>query len=206
MSRPDSKPADAGAVPKSDHIADAARRLFGRYGFRRTSMDDIAREAGVAKATLYLHFAGKEDVFRFMLARTRSQTEQKCLAAEQLAAPFRDRLTALLDAKFGCGYEWFGNAEHWAELYATIAAVELEENQAFEQAYIGRLKKLLTAAAHAGEISFSGIELGPDTVAQTLFQAAMGAKMGGAATLDEYRARLRNLATLVTAALDKHPR
>jgi AcrR family transcriptional regulator len=35
-------------------ILDAALRVFGQYGYRRTSMDDIAREAGIGKGTIYL--------------------------------------------------------------------------------------------------------------------------------------------------------
>lgn len=61
-----SSPADH-AMFRNDQIVDAALRLFARYGRKRSSMDDIAREAGLAKATLYLHFKGKDDVFRAML-------------------------------------------------------------------------------------------------------------------------------------------
>jgi AcrR family transcriptional regulator len=43
-------------------ILDAALRVFGQYGYRRTSMDDIAREAGIGKGTIYLSFASKEEV------------------------------------------------------------------------------------------------------------------------------------------------
>ena len=49
---------------KSDAIVAAAVPVFSRYGFARTSMADIAAEAGVSRATLYLHFKDKEEVFR----------------------------------------------------------------------------------------------------------------------------------------------
>ena len=42
---------------RNDQIADAALRLFTRYGYKRSSMDDIAREAGFAGDAL-LHFKG----------------------------------------------------------------------------------------------------------------------------------------------------
>jgi len=44
-------------------ILEAALTLFARHGFKRSSMADIAREAGVARATLYLRFADKSAVF-----------------------------------------------------------------------------------------------------------------------------------------------
>lgn len=40
----------------------AGRELFARYGVRRTSIDDIARAAGIGKGTVYLFFPSKEDL------------------------------------------------------------------------------------------------------------------------------------------------
>lgn len=60
------KPAVTGQKPraraKHDQILDSARVLFLEHGFDATSMDAIAREAGVSKATLYVHFDDKDDL------------------------------------------------------------------------------------------------------------------------------------------------
>lgn len=45
-----------------DAILDATDRLMARYGFRKMSMDDVAKEAGVSKRSIYVHFENKEDV------------------------------------------------------------------------------------------------------------------------------------------------
>jgi AcrR family transcriptional regulator len=44
-------------------ILDAAVELFTEQGFSNTSMDQIARQAGVSKQTVYSHFGNKEDLF-----------------------------------------------------------------------------------------------------------------------------------------------
>ena len=44
-------------------ILDAAFRRFARYGYRRTSLGDIADEAGLSRPALYHYFRNKEDVF-----------------------------------------------------------------------------------------------------------------------------------------------
>lgn len=44
-------------------IVDASLKLFSELGYHRTSMDDIAKEANVAKGTLYYHFTGKGELF-----------------------------------------------------------------------------------------------------------------------------------------------
>lgn len=47
---------------REEKIIDAAVRVFSRYGVKRTSMNDIASEAGIARQTLYNAFANKDDV------------------------------------------------------------------------------------------------------------------------------------------------
>ncbi len=47
-----------------DTIVNVANKLFGRFGFHKTSMDEIAKIARKAKGSLYYHFASKEDLFR----------------------------------------------------------------------------------------------------------------------------------------------
>jgi AcrR family transcriptional regulator len=45
-----------------DAILDATERLLARFGYKKTTMDDVAREAGIGKGTIYLHFPSKEEV------------------------------------------------------------------------------------------------------------------------------------------------
>jgi AcrR family transcriptional regulator len=52
-----------------DTILESANRCFTRYGYRRTSMDTIAKDARVAKGTVYLYCADKADLFTRTLER-----------------------------------------------------------------------------------------------------------------------------------------
>ena len=45
-----------------DVILDAAEHLLARYGYRKMTMEDLAREAGIGKGTTYLHFPSKREV------------------------------------------------------------------------------------------------------------------------------------------------
>jgi AcrR family transcriptional regulator len=45
-----------------DGILDATERLLARYGYRKMTVEDIAREVGVGKGTIYLHFSSKEEI------------------------------------------------------------------------------------------------------------------------------------------------
>ena len=81
MARPAKKPApaeDALIAPwlsgptKRAKIAGAAAELFMEHGFGATSMDEIARHAGVSKATVYAHFNSKAELFAALI-RSASQ-------------------------------------------------------------------------------------------------------------------------------------
>lgn len=54
---------------RPDEILDAATTVFGEQGFARTRLEDVARQAGVSKGTLYLYFDSKEAIFRAMVRR-----------------------------------------------------------------------------------------------------------------------------------------
>src|ERR687894_3210836 len=54
--------------PKPRAILDAAAELFLAHGFAAVSMEAVARQAEVSKATLYAHFSGKDALFGAMVA------------------------------------------------------------------------------------------------------------------------------------------
>jgi AcrR family transcriptional regulator len=71
-------------VERAGRILDAAARLLLRYGHNRTTINDIAREAGVAKGSVYAHWRSRELLFLALLRR-----EQAAVRIE-----VRDRLRA----------------------------------------------------------------------------------------------------------------
>jgi len=48
---------------KKQMILDLATRIFSRYGYAKTSLDEIAAEANIAKGTIYYYFPSKEELF-----------------------------------------------------------------------------------------------------------------------------------------------
>jgi AcrR family transcriptional regulator len=57
------------ADPRAERILDAAAALLVRWGYRRVTIEDVAREASVGKGTVYLHFRTKEALFVTVLLR-----------------------------------------------------------------------------------------------------------------------------------------
>ncbi len=56
---------------RAQRILDVAAALILRWGYNKTTIDDIARQAGVAKGTIYLHWKTREALFRALMHRER---------------------------------------------------------------------------------------------------------------------------------------
>jgi AcrR family transcriptional regulator len=54
---------------RADRILDTARDLLLSWGYRRVTIDELARRAGVGKGTIYLHWRSREEVFQAVSAR-----------------------------------------------------------------------------------------------------------------------------------------
>jgi TetR/AcrR family transcriptional regulator, regulator of autoinduction and epiphytic fitness len=97
--------ASRASIPESarqQRVLAVALEVFGRYGFRRASMDEIARSADMSRQGLYLHFANKEALFR---AAVRKELDaalgdvDRCLTEEGVG--LEQRVVAALDAWLG---------------------------------------------------------------------------------------------------------
>jgi len=48
---------------KLDRLMEKSEELFWKYGYNGVSVDQIAKEAGISKMTIYKHFSSKEELF-----------------------------------------------------------------------------------------------------------------------------------------------
>ena len=84
----------AGQDPvKREQILDGAKRVFMRQGFDAASMNDITREAGVSKGTIYVYFDNKEELFGALIDRERTKLFKSMAAALNDHASVRQALT-----------------------------------------------------------------------------------------------------------------
>ena len=78
-------------------ILDAAEQRLWHYGFKKTTIDEIASDAGVGKGTVYLYFDGKEEIGLAIVSeyKRRSLEQIEFIAANQDKSPV-EKLTAML--------------------------------------------------------------------------------------------------------------
>jgi AcrR family transcriptional regulator len=85
---------------KVESILDTAKKMFGRYGLQKTTLDEIARMARVAKATIYNYFGSKDRVYLEVLRREADEIVDKISSSvDQEALPAK-KLIAFARAKF----------------------------------------------------------------------------------------------------------
>jgi len=87
-----------------DRIVEIAERVFLRFGFSRVLMDDLARELGMSKKTVYLHFASKEDLLRAVLVHRVSEVDrglEAIVSAEESFPAKLGHLARFLQSKVG---------------------------------------------------------------------------------------------------------
>jgi len=194
-----------GGSAKPNAIVLAGLKLFTQYGYRKTSIDDIAEAAQVAKRTVYLNFENKAAVFLAILAYLADQVRQRCAAAEAADGTAVDRLTGLLDAYFGMGFELFSKSAHMPELAETFSNLAQSNIRDLNMEYEKWLARFLRSLEKTREIGGPPQGLTVEKIVYILVRAAEGAKHDPNVQGDQkaFQQRLRDLATLAIAAMGK---
>ena len=182
-----SPPDDANAARRTA-ILDAAVPIFLRYGFKKTSMDDLARAAGLSRQGLYLHFPTKELLFKEGLERLIASTRDKSRAA--LARDDDDVEARLLDAIEAVHGHGIGqsDAEAMTELFETAKVLLGPAVTDVEEALVTDLVRALRTSGVAALWKDEGVSA--KELADNLVAASYGTKHR-VATAAEYRDRMR---------------
>jgi AcrR family transcriptional regulator len=80
-------------------IVDAARAVFARRGFAHGIMDEIAKEAGIAKGTIYLYFRSKTDIYKAVLDHDMKALKKSTLKRIEVAAGLKGKIGAFTLAR-----------------------------------------------------------------------------------------------------------
>ena len=181
----------------SHRVLEAAQILFARHGFARTSMADVATEAGVARATLYLRFADKRALFHALADLLVTSALRAAEGAWRDEADLADNLEATVLAKDLPLHRLLHATPYGAALLAVDADLTMHHARRLQDGFLG----LLTERARQAEARGAGLEMfgGADGFADFLATACAGLKHEIRAE-SPYRAAIRRLCAVTACA------
>jgi AcrR family transcriptional regulator len=183
-----------------ERILAAAFARFSHYGYRRTSMEDIAAEAGVARASLYSQFQNKEEIFRGLAADLHASALAGAETALAGDGTLVERLIAAAEAKSIRFIEIAYGSPHGNELLdesnRLCGGLAAETEAQFRKL----IARELRSASQAGEIALASAGVTATEAAELLTRAMSGLK-GPGLTLADYRKRLAALLRVMLAGL-----
>jgi AcrR family transcriptional regulator len=185
-----------------DRILDSAFALFGRYGFKRTSMEDIASEAGLSRAALYLQFRNKEEIFRNLANGLHEQCLSRAQAALAGHGPLAERLQAAVEAKTVPMIEIAANSPHGAELMDERNRLCGDLASDSERGFVSMLTEALEHADRSGEVDLSASGLTAHAAAD-VFAAAVHGLKGPDPTTPGYMNRVASFVRVFVAGLGR---
>ncbi len=183
--------------PRREAILMSALQAFASYGFRKTSMDDIASGAGMSRPAVYLHYKNKAAIVRSLTER---HYEEKLVAIrEALAGSGSVSETLTRAIKAHCeGMATILASPHGLELLdaGKSNAPDIVTKGEAELAAI--YAEWLKQEADAGRARLADT---PNEVAKTITAALKGIKLTSA-DAEEFERRLSQLASLFGAGLE----
>jgi AcrR family transcriptional regulator len=161
---------------KSEGILDAALPVFVRHGFRKTSMADIARAAGISRAALYLSFGSKEELFRAGSARAHARTMRNVEAALAGDGDVFGRIEVAIAAFQRELIAPFSGSDDAAELFDTNMALAKDITLAARARLVALLAQVLADAQTTDAISLDALNAKPADVAAMMVASMEGIK------------------------------
>lgn len=188
---------------KRETILAAAKQLFGHYGYRRTSIDDIAQEARIAKGTVYLYFESKEEIFRALCQQLLDIILTATEEAARTPAPIERQLRRIIAAKFDYLFELVHRSIHARELIDAKNQLSIDIFSRADRRYVRLLSTAITEADTRGELHLTPLGLTADSVAELLVRSAAGNEFYGSTppTPAALRKRLDALVRVFVAGL-----
>jgi AcrR family transcriptional regulator len=181
-------------------VLDAAIGVFARYGYRKTSMEEVARAAGVSRQGLYLQFTNKEELFRKALEHSLStQLHEAVVALSRGHDGLEQRLIAACDAWSGRFVGSLGSDA--ADLMCASTSLAGATLTHYETEFEGAVARAIADSPLDGFCTTAG--LCPADLARALHATARGLKQRSASR-EEFVKGMTVAARMFCAPLNTH--
>jgi len=194
------KRTSAKAGAKQIAVFDAAATVFAQYGFKRTTMNDIAQAVGISRPALYLMFENKEHLFHELSAYRINLSLREAKAVLASTDSVRSRFIDALMVFEKTYSEPVANSPHGAELIDVNTSLAADVMTKGYASLIAALAKELKDAEKSGEVSFKNTPMSHKAFVELLLSSIAGIKKK-AGTKAEYRKQTQHVAEIFLSGI-----
>ncbi len=188
---------------KTERILAASLKCFKQYGFKRTSMEDIAKASNMSRPALYLLFKSKTDIFRSLSDAFHAKTLQAVDIALAGDAPVHKRISEAVAVRMTALYALAYDSAHGPELFDVNQSTSADINAKADDDFLAKLTDILQSSLSTGEISGGPDKMAARELAQLILASAIGLKTFAFSAQDYEKLLRKSVATFFEGLLPK---
>lgn len=151
-----------------DAILDATDRLLARNGYKKMTIDDLAREVGIGKGSIYLHFTSKEEIALSHIDRLVERVKERLKAIGDSNIAFDKRLHDMLVERVMIRFD---NVQHYSQSLNEILGYLRPQLLERRKRYFGEEARILAAVISEAQAAGVFVDGDAEDLAQTLITA-----------------------------------
>ncbi|MBU0529714.1 TetR/AcrR family transcriptional regulator [bacterium] len=140
---------------KKEQIAECFKQHFNHYGYKKTSVDDIAKELNISKKTIYHYFSSKEKIFYYIISKIARQFRNNMDKNLEQFSTCQEKIKQLILMIFSETRKWLKQGNDAFEFKYKYEIARM----AFQDAYGELIKKLIQQGIEKGEFPKANVDM-----------------------------------------------
>lgn len=134
-----------------EEILSGAKKLFGKHGLKKTTMEEIATAAGKGKSTLYYYFPSKNEIFEAVVEDEMKNVVKRIREAVNISLTAKEKLKAFLQAQITSIIGFHSFKEVLFDDLVDSMRMLICIKSRYEQIQIDMIKEILLGGSQSGE-------------------------------------------------------
>ena len=139
-------------------ILDSARQVFERFGYKKSTVEDIAKALGLGKSAIYYYFINKEDIFKAVLDHEAEELKNQLVEAVNQSANPQDKLRTYITVRVEV-IKKLGNLYNFEKRDILSGNNVLDLRRKYDQIEVDLISDILTQGQVSGKFVISNINL-----------------------------------------------
>jgi TetR/AcrR family transcriptional regulator len=157
------------ATDKEKAIVEAARKRFAHYGFSKVTMDEIASDVAMGKASLYYYFSTKESIFEAVILHEQKHFITEIQSILRDGKPAKDKLKEYAERRLVLFRDLLNLSNLPFQKFSDVKSLFKNLFSNFEREELKLLQQILQLGKHSGEFSVTASQHIAEVVLHALY-------------------------------------